>query len=216
MFAGVLRSRSMHSKHAYWGSLPCTDAADRIQVTPRDEPTEPLLAERALRGDPQAWRALVAQHDHRVVVSLLARGLPLAEARELAQQTWTKLLAQQRAGRLERLELPGLAIRQAEFLALDAARRARIASEPSDPIDPIDPAASAEARLIRREELARVRDELARCAPKAQQLFALLAEHPGMPHAEAARRLGLSTQRVRQILCEVRARLRAALETEPR
>ena len=35
-----------------------------------------------------------------------------------------------------------------------------------------------------------------------------------MDHAEAAARLGLSLQRVRQIVCEVRKKLRDAVEEE--
>ena len=192
--------------------------ADRLTVTVA-ELAEPRLLELAEAGDRAAWNALISRHDHRVVVSLVARGLRLQDARELAQQTWTRLIAQQRAGRLARLELPGLAIRQAAFLALDAARAARghegRATDDSERgQDVTDPAASVEDRLIRREELQRVHAELARCAPHQRRLFALLYGDPGMPHAEAARRLGLSVQRVRQTLCEVRARLRSALETE--
>jgi RNA polymerase sigma factor (sigma-70 family) len=211
----------MHGKQA--GSVgiapPCTDVATPPAPCVYGELTERELCEQALRGDHAAWCALVARHDHRILLSLLARGIPLADARELTQQTWTRLLAQQRAGRLARLELPGLAIRQAGFLALDAARRVHSAMEhcAAERVgdSASDPSASVEERLIRREELERVRNELALCAPQARRLFALLYNQPGMPHAEAARQLGLSVQRVRQILCEVRSRLRGALETEP-
>jgi len=181
------------------------------------ERPEPQLLELAQRGDRGAWTVLIKRHDHRVVLSLLARGIRIDQARELAHQTWIRLIAQQAAGRLERIELPGLAIRQAGFLALDAARRGSPAADasPPDSAGLVDPEASIEERLIRREELVRVQAELARCSPVARALFDLLYTHPEMPHAEAARRLGLSVQRVRQTLCEVRARLRAAIETEP-
>jgi RNA polymerase sigma-70 factor (ECF subfamily) len=191
--------------------------SDRPTVTMAELP-EPRLIELAEAGDRAAWNELIARHDHRVVVSLVARGRRLADARELAQSTWARLIAQQRAGRLLRLDLPGLAVRQAAFLALDAARAERAHRRATDDSKPdhdvADPAASAEDRLIRREELVRVHAELLRCAPHERRLIALLYGDPGMPHAEAARRLGLSVQRVRQTLCEVRARLRSALETE--
>jgi DNA-directed RNA polymerase specialized sigma24 family protein len=178
------------------------------------------LSELALAGDREAWDALIARHDHRLILSLLARGVRLAQARELAQRTWMRLYAQQRAGRLDRLELPGLAIRQASFLALDDARKKGEAADsapvPSDAIEMlVDPAAGADERLIRREQLGRALVELERCPPVGRRVFSLVYANPGLPHAEAARRLGLSVQRVRQILCEVRARLRAAIETEP-
>jgi RNA polymerase sigma factor (sigma-70 family) len=209
------RSCTVHGKQLGLAMAPEAGAGS-VPVTAL---TEVQLCELAQNGDRAAWGELVTRHDHRVVLSLLARGIRIHEARELAQQAWTRLIAQQRAGRLARLELPGLAIRQAAFLALDAARGRRQAQagaedEPADDI--CDPAASVEERLIRREELQAVQAELARCSPTARRVFAVLYANPGMPHADAARELGLSVQRVRQILCEVRARLRAALETEVR
>jgi len=184
------------------------------------ELTEPQLVARALDGDRDAWGALIARHDHRVVLSLLARGIAIGPARELAHQTWIRLIDRQRAGRLARLELPGLAVRQAAFLALDAARGARpevlSLDQAEDDAAFIDPDASIEDRLIRREELERAQAELERCSPLARRLFALVYANPGMSHAEAARQAGLSVQRVRQTLCEVRARLRVAIETQGR
>ncbi len=187
-------------------------------TTPLAEQPEQRIVELARAGDRDAWDVLIARHDHRVVLSLLARGVRLARARELAQQAWMRLFAQQVAGRLERLELPGLAIRQAAFLALEDARR----REPDASLDAApelaalsDPAASIEERLIRRDELRRAQAELERCSPSARRVFAFIHANPGMRHADAARELGLSVQRVRQILCEVRARLRAAIDTEP-
>lgn len=188
----------------------------RPVTTRAAELPEHHLIELAMTGDREAWGALVARHDHRVVLSLLARGLRMARARELAHETWLRLIAQQRAGRLARLELPGLAIRQAAFLALDDARRRE--PEQSAGEDSlaalIDPAASVEDRLISREQLRRAQAELERCSPSARRVFSAVYADPGMPHAEAARRLGMSVQRVRQTLCEVRARLRAAIESE--
>ncbi|HKE17429.1 MAG TPA: hypothetical protein VKB80_21290 [Kofleriaceae bacterium] len=182
------------------------------------EKPEQEIVERARAGDRLAWDVLIARHDHRVVLSLLARGMRMQRARELAQRTWTRLYAQQRAGRLDRLELPGLAIRQAAFLALEDARSrppddASLDAAPAAAV--IDPAASIEERLIRRDELRRAHAELERCPPAARRVFTFIHANPGMRHADAARALGLSVQRVRQILCEVRARLRAAIETEP-
>jgi len=176
---------------------------------------EGALTELARRGRRDAWQALVARHDHRVVLSLLARGIPLDRAREIAQDTWARLIEQQRAGRLERLELPGLAIAQAGFFALeDRRRRGRDIpiEEAPDATSVPDPATSAEERLVSRAQLEAARAELARCSSAARGVFHLVYDNPGVPHAEAARHLGLSVQRVRQTLCEVRAKLRAALE----
>jgi RNA polymerase sigma-70 factor (ECF subfamily) len=180
------------------------------------ELSEAELRARAQRGDRDAWGALIARHDHRVVLALVARGVRIDEAREFAHRAWIRLIEQQRAGRLAQLELPGLAIRQAGFLALDEARRRAAAgqSHPDAGAALLDPDATAEDRLIHREALQRARDELSRCSPQARRLFELIYANPGMPHAEVARTLGLSVQRVRQSLCELRARLRAAIDPE--
>jgi RNA polymerase sigma-70 factor (ECF subfamily) len=196
-----------------------TGPAERAAVKRLAALPEAKLVALALTGDRDAWGVLIERHDHRVVVSLVARGIRLGAARELAHRTWIRLIDQQRAGRLTRLELPGLAVRQAGFLALDAARRRDPELADADAADDAealaDPNPDAELRLIRREELARAHTELARCPPAAREVFTLLYTNPGMSHAEAARRLGLSVQRVRQTLCEVRARLRLAIEAEP-
>lgn len=187
-----------------------------VPVIPLAEQPEQRIVELARDGDRDAWDVLIARHDHRVVLSLLARGLRLVRARELAQQAWSRLYEQQCAGRLERLELPGLAIRQAGFLALEEARRdSRAKADAGREADRADPAASVEERLIRRDELRRAQAELERCPASARRVFSFIYANPEMPHADAARELGLSVQRVRQILCEVRARLRAAIDSEP-
>jgi RNA polymerase sigma-70 factor (ECF subfamily) len=218
MFWRAARSGRMHGKGLRLPDIAAA-ALDRVNrndvKAPADLP-EVTLADRAQRGDRDAWGQLIERHDHRVVLSLVARGIRLDRARELAHQAWIRLIDQQRAGRLERIELPGLAIRQASFLALDAARRRGPVIERLDHGEPAtDPEATIEERLIRREELQRAQAELERCAPAARELFALIYGDPGMRHADAARQLGLSVQRVRQTLCEVRARLRAAIDAEP-
>jgi RNA polymerase sigma factor (sigma-70 family) len=187
-------------------------AAPVVMCEPMEEPT---LCTRALGGDMAAWNALVHKHNHRVVVSLLARGMRIDRAKDIAQDAWLRLIEQQREGRLSHLSLPGLAIAQAGFLALEAARRAR-RTEPSDDADVAarlaDPAASAETKLLAEEQLARAEEVLARCSPSARRVFRLVYGGDGLSHAEVAEEVGLSLQRVRQIVCEVRKLLRAGIE----
>lgn len=173
------------------------------------------LCDLALNGDMSAWNALVQKHNHRVVVSLLARGVRMDRAKDLAQDAWIRLIEQQREGRLSHLQLPGLAVAQAGFLALEAARRAKR----TDPVDVepheatlADPRADAESQMLTEERLARAEEILATCAPSARQVFRLVYGGEGLSHAEVAERVGLSLQRVRQIVCEVRKLLRAAVE----
>lgn len=158
------------------------------------------------------WEALIAKHDHVVVLSLLSRGLRIHEARELAHDAWARLFEQFSAGRLERLELPGLAIRQALFLAADyqrARRRPTVSWDEAPEL--VDPAAGAEARLEGRQLLARTEAAAAGLSPRAQLVFSTVMQNPSTPQAELADRLGVSLQRLRQSLCEVRARLKAAV-----
>jgi RNA polymerase sigma factor (sigma-70 family) len=197
--------------------LPVGALVDRPQssepapiATPMDERS---LCERALCGDISAWNALVQKHNHRVVVSLLARGVRIDRAKDIAQDAWIRLIEQQREGRLSHLQLPGLAVAQAGFMALEAARRMK-RTEPleGEPEQLPDPSADAEMQLITEERLAKAEKILSRCSPSAKSVFHLVYGGEGLDHAEVAERLGLSLQRVRQIVCEVRKLLRAAVE----
>jgi RNA polymerase sigma-70 factor (ECF subfamily) len=145
-----------------------------------------------------------------VVVALLGRGVRLERAREIAQETWMRLMERQQAGRLEALCLPGLAIVQAGFLAANDRRR-----PPHDPWscapEPTSNA-TAEDAAIGKQRLALIAEALAQCPPGARHVFELAYDHPELGYAEIAKRVGLSIQRVKQIVFEVRKRLRVALE----
>lgn len=174
---------------------------------------EGMLAALALDGESEAWNILIRRHNHRVVASLLARGVHIDRAKELAQETWLRLIQQQRLGRLGRIELPGLAVRQAAFLALEDARRASaarriiLASPASEWIDETN-----EGRILTRQQLARAQQILSECSDSAQEVFRLLFENPDRSHFEVANEIGISLQRVRQIICEVRKKIRPLLE----
>lgn len=175
------------------------------------------VTERARQGDAAAWEVLVARHGRRVLLALLAKGVRANRAEEIVQDTWARLVAKSREGTLERLELPGLAVTMALRSSIDDARadRVRAASSLDDDESALgiaDPAPGALDRMVSREALDRALAELARCSPKSRDVFALVYDNPDLPHADAAQQVGLSVQRVRQTLCEVRARLRAAME----
>ena len=193
---------------------------ERTRPEERVPEDEAALSQRALQGDREAWNTLISRHQHRVVVSLLARGVRVDRARELAQETWARLIQQQQKGLLSELRLPHLAITQAAFLAADEARRVRREAlqgpmeELPEAQHPVDPTASAERRLLSEEQLTRAREALGQCSASAQKVFHLACDGQELPHAEVAARVGLSVQRVRQILCEVRKKLRGVLEEE--
>ena len=189
-----------------------------------DDPAPPGddgLAERARRGDTAAWDALARRHMRRVVVALLAHGLRLDTAEDLAQEAWLRLLERQRAGRLRELILPGLAIAQARLLAAEsvrtAARHRRLALAGGVGIlgafdaNGIDRAPGPAEQAEDRERLAVVERALAGCPARAREIFVAVYGRAARPPAEVATELGLSVQRVRQSLCETRAQLRRAL-----
>ncbi len=175
------------------------------------------VTELARSGDTSAWSTLIARHGRRVLLALLARGVRANRAEEIVQETWERLIAKSRDGQLGRLQLPGLAITQALHLAIDDARRNRTRSAASlddseDAQHVPDPTPLALDRMVSRERLDRALAELARCPPRAREVFALVHDNPEVAHAEMAEKAGVSVQRLRQTLCEVRARLRGAME----
>jgi len=191
----------------------------RAEDCRRSSPAE--LAALALEGEPLAWDEIVRRYTHRVRIVLLARGIPWDSAEDLIQETWMRLVRQQRDGRLRTLELPGLAIAQSEWLAREAlrtyARRRAIASMATLPAPelaqfPGEPSGDDPAALAERSDRLRVGLRvLEALPPRMRQIVRRACAADGPTHAEVARELGITAQRVRQTLCEARARLRTAL-----
>ena len=164
--------------------------------------------------EPDLWGDAVRQHDRKVFLSVLALGVSPDTAREIVQAAWTRLMERHAAGALPELELPGLVIRQARFLALNEHQRnkteKRVLAAVPDPPD-----APALDRVVDgKREVERVLAALATASPTAKRVFRLVYATPnGSPEA-AAREVGLSLQRVRQILCETRKHIRTTIEKE--
>ena len=165
----------------------------------------------ALSGDSAAWAVLIGRHNHKIVVALLGKGVSLEEARELAQETWLRLMQQQRTGRLAQLSLPGLAIVQAGFLAANLRRRVRELPD-SAAAAPVTTSATLEDQAIGRQRLQLLGRALQDCPISSRRVFEQVYDHPELSYAEVAQRVGLSVARVKQIVFEVRKRLRAALD----
>jgi RNA polymerase sigma-70 factor (ECF subfamily) len=179
------------------------------QVAPTEGPVEAA----ARGGDRSAWNELISRHNRRVLLALIAHGVLPAQAREMAQEAWLRLITQADAKKLDRLELPGLAIRQALFLARSEQRKPGSVTEPLEAAG--DPAGeSEEERYFSRERLQRAHARVQDLSPSARAVFERLYGEPHLSHAEIATRVGLSVQRVRQIICEVRKVLRAELEDQ--
>jgi RNA polymerase sigma-70 factor (ECF subfamily) len=163
---------------------------------------------------PELWDDAIRRHGHRVYLSVLALGLSPDRAKEIVQAAWTRLMEQHASGALVELDFPGLAIRQARFLALNELQRRRTEKRVLAAV----PEASAEPAVDRvvasREQIDRVLDALQTCSPTAKRVFRIVYATPGGSCASAAQEVGLSLQRVRQILCETRNHIRRALEAQ--
>lgn len=159
-----------------------------------------------------AWDALIEQHGRRVVVALLARGLGLERAKELADDAWVRIIQQHRAGRLPELKIPGIVIMQALFLARDAQRvsmrRAAVDARIGGDYGFSGSNDDVEEQILAREQLRRIAKVVEAASPTARRVFELSYGEPSSSAAEIAEAIGISVQRVRQITCELRKRIR--------
>ena len=206
------------------GGIPAAAAAGDggVWAWPADE-VAPAPANEAPRREPVPevpeipWDEMMRRHGRRVVVALVSRGVPLERAKELAQDAWMRVIDRHRAGLIREVSLPGLIITQASFLARDDMRREERRARLDEPNQRAsrNAALDLEGQLDARQQLRTVRAVIARASPNAQRVFALLYGEKAMTPAEVAAELGLSVQRVRQIVCELRKRMRAEL-ADPR
>lgn len=158
------------------------------------------------------WDGLIRRHERRVFVTLIARGFGVELAREATQEAWLRLVERDRRGQLDRIELPGLAIRQALFIARDRVRRStRRDTLAAVGVGTCPVPADPEDRMIARQHLRVAAAEVRRASPTARRVFTLLYGGRGMSAGDVAREVGISVQRVRQIACELRGRIRSVL-----
>lgn len=171
------------------------------------------------RGKPSqetetAWSRLVQRCTPQVIAALLARGIALHDAVELTQRAWTRLWEQQVSGKLTQFPSAQLAIAQARFLAIDTFRQS--SAHPQAPLCDaeavVDEQPSAGDRIASAQTIALLQRALTGCTPAERRIFETAMQSPGTGAEAIGHRLGLSAQRVRQVVCEVRRKLRKAME----
>jgi RNA polymerase sigma-70 factor (ECF subfamily) len=176
---------------------------------------QPALPAPTAPAPSPVWAERIERFNHRVILSLLALGLAPDVAREVAQSAWLRLMDKDLRGELDDIRMPGLVIAQARFFGLDELRRQGRERRRRADVDVVvelpDARREPVERLLAREQLERALAELERCPERSRRVFLLLYEEPGLTHAQCAARVGLSVQRVRQIVCEVRTRMRSAI-----
>jgi DNA-directed RNA polymerase specialized sigma24 family protein len=177
---------------------------------------QPMTQTSPPRTDAGVWDDAIRKFDRQVYLSVLALGLGPERAREISQAAWTKLIERHATGALAELELPGLAIRQARFLGLNELQRSKVEKRVLAAVPDEAPPASidVERQVDSRAQVEKVLAALATCSPTARRVFRLVYATPGGSPAHAAQEVGLSLQRVRQILCETRAHIRKSIATD--
>lgn len=173
--------------------------------------------ERALTGDREAWERLFRAHGRRVEVALLAKGVPLQAARDATQAAWLKMLEQVERGTLKELRLPAYAITLARNLSIDAWRKGRFESPTADGAvleRRLSGATDLQELAISRQQLDCMRSRLETCSARKQRIFARRFADAWQAR-QIAEAEGMSVQRVRQSLSELRARLRECREEAP-
>jgi RNA polymerase sigma-70 factor (ECF subfamily) len=159
------------------------------------------------------WKAAVAEHDHTLVLSLLAAGLRLDEARDVAQEAWLRVMEAAAVGKLDRIELPGLVVRQASFIVTDRLRQQRVrVHAPLSDAEALSHTDSSEHATSAAQLLEVLESGLVHATPRERSVLRSTLERPDERHDSLAAAAGISVQRFRQVLCSVRAKLRRALE----
>jgi RNA polymerase sigma factor (sigma-70 family) len=162
---------------------------------PRGDPPVTHLVARARNGDQQAWDALIERYAPLVWSICRRYRLDRADAEDVAQTVWLRLVDQ-----LNRLRepdaLPGwlaTTTRRECVQVLDTAHKTDTLGLVLDAGNIPDPqAAAAEQELLAAERRAALREAFAGLPPYCQRLLALLIQDPPVSYAEISTRLGIS------------------------
>jgi RNA polymerase sigma factor (sigma-70 family) len=152
------------------------------------------LVVRARNGDKQAWDALVERYAPLVWSICRRHRLDVADADDVGQSVWLRLVEQ-----LDRIRdpaaLPGwlaTTTRRECWRVLRAAHGLETAGYVLDAESiPDRQSGMAEDELLRAERHAALREAFARLPPSYQRLIALLIEDPPVPYVEISDRLGI-------------------------
>jgi len=158
-----------------------------------DQPVTDLVT-RAANGDRRAWDALVERYAPLIWSICRRHQLADADARDIGQTVWLRLVDQLGALR-DPAALPGWLVtttRRECRRMLCAARAPLAAGHELDPETlPDEQAVTAEQHLLAAERHAALREALLDLPPQGQRLITLLAADPPVPYAEISARLGI-------------------------
>jgi len=160
----------------------------------RDDPIVTGLVTRARNGDQQAWDALVERYAP--LVWSICRRYPLgnADAQDVSQTVWLRLVGQLGSLR-DPAAIPGWLATTTQRECARAVRTARspgpAALAPKIENIPDVETGMAEQELLIAERHAALREAFSHLPPCCQQLIALLVEDPPVPYAQISARLGI-------------------------
>jgi RNA polymerase sigma factor (sigma-70 family) len=156
-----------------------------------DTPVTTLVA-LARNGDQAGWDALVDRYGPVVIAVCRRFRLPEADAADVRQTVWLRLL--ENLGNLRTVEaLPGWLVTTTRRECLKLRRleqRTEALPERFEPMDRSD-AGVVDDRLLRAERQAAMRAAFADLPPRCQQLLRLLMSDPPVPYEEISRQLGI-------------------------
>jgi RNA polymerase sigma factor (sigma-70 family) len=151
------------------------------------------LVTRATNGDKQAWDGLVERYAPLIWSICRRHGLGDADAEDVGQSIWLKLVDQLDKVRVP-AALPGwlaTTTRRECGRVLRAAREPRAGYALVGEVLPDQRVATAEQELLAAERHAALREASADLPPDCQRLIALLTADPAVPYAEISARLGI-------------------------
>jgi len=175
--------------------MPTTTAERIAERTPMelDPSTVPVLVRAASNGDPQAWEALIDRFLPMVRGVIGRFRLPPADAADVNQTVWLRLV--EHLGDLrEPAALPG-------WLATTARREALRSLQTHGRTFPVDPQGTTLAdgvdetevdrEILERERARALREGLAELPAQRRELLELLATDPPPSYEEVSGRLGI-------------------------
>jgi RNA polymerase sigma factor (sigma-70 family) len=168
-----------------------------IAPGPADSPAEPTVSDlvtRARNGDKQAWDALIERYAPLIWSICRRHRLSRADADDVAQSVWLRLV-----GQLDRVRdpaaLPGWLATTArrECLRVLCTAQGPHAAVYAQDVDslPDERAGLADQGLLAAERQAALRAAFAQLPLNGQQLISLLIADPPMPYADISTRLGI-------------------------
>ena len=196
-----------------------TPPGTRPRSAPRQPASRAPLPDRVLEaartGDRGAWSTIVGRYNALVLGIFIGYAIARPRAVELCQDLWLRLYLKARDGLLKALRMPGLAVREARFRALDELRGARTDTESVDEMEAFAiEAPSAEEQTARRTELAAARRMVSALPTRQREVLVARVVH-GQSTAQVAQALGISQARTKQTLCAARARMRTIRAMPP-